>query len=74
MVQQDDFNILFSVFLNPITSGIKINPIHTSIYADTITIEKIIKKTCSSTIILVNMEISKWFDKYKPSVNIVDEL
>lgn len=61
-------------FLDFMTSkGVKIHILHTSGHADVITIEKIIDKTCPKTIIPVHTENSKWFDKYKPSINILNK-
>lgn len=61
-------------FLDFMTSkGVKIHILHTSGHADVITIEKIIDKTCPKTIIPVHTENSKWFVKYKPSINILNK-
>ena len=61
-------------FLDFMTSkGVKIHILHTSGHADAMTIDKIIEKTSPKTIIPVHTENSKWFDKYKPTINIVNE-
>ena len=55
------------------TKGVKVHILHTSGHADAITIERIIAKTCPKTIVPVHTENSKWFDKYKPSIKILDK-
>lgn len=61
-------------FLDWMTSkGIKVHTLHTSGHADSITIEKIIEKTHPNTIIPIHTENADWFDKYEPSVMIVEE-
>ena len=61
-------------FLDFMTSkGVKIHILHTSGHADAMTINKIIEKTSPKTIIPVHTENSKWFDKYKSTINIVNE-
>ena len=60
-------------FLDWITSkGVKIHVLHTSGHADSVTIEKIIEVTTPKIIIPVHTENAAWFDKYKPSIKIVD--
>ena len=61
-------------FLDFMTSkGVKVHILHTSGQADAMTIDKIIDKTSPKTIIPVHTENSKWFDKYKSTINIVNE-
>lgn len=61
-------------FLDFMTSkGVKIHILHTSGHADAMTIDKIIDKTSPKTIVPVHTENSKWFDKYKSTINILDK-
>lgn len=62
-------------FLDFMTSkGVKVHVLHTSGHADSFTIDKIIKKTCPNAIIPVHTENTKWFNKYKVSTRIIDEI
>ena len=62
-------------FLKWITAkGMKVHILHTSGHADSVTIEKIIEKTCPKTIIPVHTENLAWFCKYNPRIRIIENI
>lgn len=51
-----------------VSKGVKRHVLHTSGYADSKTIEKIIERTKPNTIIPVHTKNAEWFDKKFPNI------